>query len=265
MNRNIGIVIGVVALVYVAAALFLYSSQRDLMYFPTPAEEISGFDRIEINSEDQTLDVWAARRSDYGEAIVYFGGNAESLLYTATLLNSLFPGKSIYLPYYRGYGGSAGQPSESAIYQDALAVYDWVDERHSKVSVIGRSLGSGVATYLGSQRELKKLVLVTAYDSLEKVAGESFYMFPVSWLLKDKYDSVSRADAITEPTLMITADNDEVITRAHSDRLHAALDPAKTEEVIVDGTTHNDIATKREYAMALLIFLDSEHVPVNVQ
>lgn len=252
-------------MVYLAAVLFLYFSQRDLMYFPTPEEYIADYQRIEIPGKDLTLDAWAARRNGYGDAIVYFGGNAETLLYAATLLNSLFPNKSIYLPYYRGYGGSAGEPSEAALYQDALSIYDYVDKRHGKVAVIGRSLGSGVATYLATQRDIQSMVLVTPYDSLESVASESFSMFPVSWLLKDKYDSLSRAAEIEQPTLLITAERDDIITAAHSDKLLKALEHTGAERVMVDGATHNDIATKREFAMALLIFLESSEVPQNVQ
>lgn len=265
MNRHLGIVLGAVAFFYMAAALFLYFGQRELLYFPTPAENIKGFDALIIENGEHPVSVWSAQRQQARydrNALIYFGGNAESLLYTATLLNSLFPEKSIYLPNYRGYGGRTGDPSEAALYEDALAVYDWVKQRHSTVSVIGRSLGSGVATYLASEREPRQLVLVTPFDSIENMARDTFYIFPVSWLLKDKFDSLARADAIHAPTLLIMAEQDEVIPRAHSERLHQALAPQKTDAVTVDGATHNDIATHKEYAMALLIFLESQALPV---
>jgi pimeloyl-ACP methyl ester carboxylesterase len=71
---------------------------------------------------------------------------------------------------YRGFGGSGGSPSEEAIAEDALALFDQVYASHPQVSLIGRSLGSGVAVRLASQRPVQNLILVTPYNSLEEIA-----------------------------------------------------------------------------------------------
>lgn len=258
MKRKLLYVLGLVCLIYATALVALYFNQRTLLYFPTPEVQIKGFDTLDISSGEQTLKVWAAQRGSFADAIIYFGGNAESLVYTAALLNNLFPDKNLYLPNYRGYGGSNGRPSEAAFEQDALAVYDWVAQRNGHVAVIGRSLGSGVATYLASQRKVQRLALVTPYDSMKSVAAESLPMFPVSWLLKDQYDSLARAKSIHAPTLLITAQDDEVITAKHSDRLLAALKHVGARKLEVKNANHNDIARTREYAMALLVFLGDD-------
>ncbi len=48
------------------------------------------------------------------------------------------------------------------MYADALAVYDHVSRNHSKVTIIGRSLDTDMATYLATQRGVEGLVLIRA-------------------------------------------------------------------------------------------------------
>lgn len=63
-------------------------------------------------------------------------------------------GVSFALFDYRGYGRSEGDPTEDALFSDALAIYDLVAARPTvdkqKIVAMGRSLGSGVATYLAT-------------------------------------------------------------------------------------------------------------------
>ena len=79
---------------------------------------------------------------------------------------------------YRGYGHSEGRPSEARLFADAVRLYDWaagqagVDARRSVG--MGRSLGSGVAIYLATQRTLAGLVLVTPFDSITAVAQRHY-------------------------------------------------------------------------------------------
>ena len=62
--------------------------------------------------------------------------------------------------------------NEHAAFEDALALYDHVKKHHSNIVVIGRSLGTGVATYLASKRPLASLGLVNPYDSITHIASD---------------------------------------------------------------------------------------------
>jgi pimeloyl-ACP methyl ester carboxylesterase len=90
---------------------------------------------------------------------------------------------AVYLLNYRGFGGSGGSPSEEAIAEDALALFDQVYASHPQIAVVGRSLGSGVAVRLASQRPVQQLILVTPYNSLEEIAEQQYPWLPVKWLL----------------------------------------------------------------------------------
>ncbi|NIM63525.1 MAG: hypothetical protein GTO30_18345 [Acidobacteria bacterium] len=172
------------------------------------------------------------------------------------VLGRLFPDHTVYFVHYRGYGGSTGSPSEEGFFLDAVNTYDRVREEHDGVAVIGRSLGSGVAIHLASRREIEKLVLVTPFDSIERVAREAVPFFPVKLLLKDKYRSIGAAPGIEVPTLVLVAENDEVIPRRSSDRLIAAFDASRVRSLVVPGATHNTIGEHRLYVAGLREFIN---------
>jgi pimeloyl-ACP methyl ester carboxylesterase len=124
---------------------------------------------------------------------------------------------------------------------------------------MGRSLGTGVATYVATLRDVNKLVLVTPYDSVVNVAQASYWMFPVSLLLKDHYDSLRRVAVIKAKTLVLLAENDQVIKRQHSENLLAAFRSVRPESVVVTGATHNNISDYNQYTRALRLFLENRH------
>jgi hypothetical protein len=120
---------------------------------------------------------------------------------------------------------------------------------------VGRSLGTGVAVRLASQKPVTRLVLVTPYNSLLELATEQFAWFPVRWLLTDKFQSWRYAAQVRAPTLLIAAENDEVIPGSSTARLHAQFQPGIASLSIVPSTAHNTISLSPRYR-ELLRFLD---------
>ncbi len=241
-------------LFYVGACAYLYFGQRALLYFPTPDVDVSNATVIALESDGATLRIWQLGPASEN-AVIYFGGNAEDVSQNIPSFIQAFPERSVYLVNYRGYGGSTGVPTEAGLFTDALAVFDFVQAKHTSVAVVGRSLGSGVAVYLATARDVKKLVLVTPYDSIENIARKQFPLFPISLLLQDKFTSSLRAKSITIPTRLILAENDEVIPRESSVALAAAFPPATATVNVVTGATHNSIGMSDDYWMLLRQFL----------
>ena len=176
------------ALLYLFVALAMYLLQRKLIYHPTPAIAHTYNERQIVVDTNVTLQVIEAN-PDKGDAVIYFGGNAELVAGTASDLAAALPDKTLYLVNYRGYGGSDGSPTETHLFNDAERVFDAIaamnGAQHQRISVIGRSLGSGVASYLASRKPVTRLVLITPFDSILRVAQSVYPVFPVSWLLKD--------------------------------------------------------------------------------
>lgn len=244
----------IAGVLYFGLGAILYLNQRRFIYFPTPASSLDDAQAIEVQNQSETLKVWVLNEGQE-QALIYFGGNAESVENNAPFFQELQMEYTVYLTNYRGYGGSTGSPSESALYDDALAIYDRVQSSHKSISVLGRSLGSGVATHVAAERAVDKLVLVAPFDSVEKVAQRSFPMYPMSYLLKDKHDSHGRAHRITSPVLIVIAEDDKVIPRANTERLASAFRPEQlTVEVLPEGT-HNVITGHPKYGPLLKDFL----------
>ena len=153
--------------------------------------------------------------------------------------------------HYRGYGGSSGTPSEAVLHDDALALFDKVRAAHADVMVMGRSLGSGVAVRLASQRPVNRLVLVTPYDSIEDIAASQFPFFPIRWLLRDKFDSGRHAPRLAIPVFILVAEHDEVIPRSSSEQLHARFAKGMAQLKVIPRTGHNTISESPVYAEAL--------------
>ncbi len=217
---------------YCLLCILLYVLQRQLIYFPVAAQ-LPVTDPLVLQQANTTLLV-SRKTRDSQQALLYFGGNAEDVSVSLPEFAAAFPEHAIYLMHYRGYGGSSGRPSEPALVADALALYDQVHSKHSHITVVGRSLGSGIAVQLAAQRKVTKLVLITPFDSLSALARRQFPIFPVQWLLKDTYHSAKFAPVINCPTLLLVAEQDEIIGRAHSEALYQAFAP--------------DVATLQRYA-----------------
>lgn len=229
------------ALFYVGVCGVLYLLQRSFLYFPTPEVDHTDAEAIYLDNDIARIKIWKAG-SGNERAILYFGGNAEQVAQNITPFLEHLPGHDIYLMNYRGYGGSTGAPSETALYIDALALYDHVAEVHESVSIIGRSLGSGIATYVAANRDVEKLALITPYDSIENIAKSTYPLVPVSLLLHDKYDSAALVHRIDSATLIITAENDSVIPKRFTEALIESFDGASLETREIPGTHHQTVS-----------------------
>lgn len=247
----------VLSILYISTCAVLFLTQRSLLYFPTSASTDAA-PTVLIESDGETLRV-LTRPVDSDDAIILFGGNADDVSGYLNSFAASVPKQNLFLVNYRGYSGSTGTPSEAAWFMDAVAVYDHVHTKFPNVTVIGRSLGSGVAVYLASVRKVDKLILITPYDSIENVAKKHFPIFPIGLLLKDKFDSASRVKDVTAKTLILIAENDKTIPRENTDVL---VQQFPSEQVVVKtlaGTNHDSITSGAEYLKLISDFLGPNH------
>jgi len=112
---------------YLTILLLMYLFQRHLLYFPRTAEQYAMPHNYQLDRDDITLRGWSLNPGS-PRAMIYFGGNAERIDHNIDWLPKLFPDHAIYLVNYRGYGGSDGRPTEQAISEDAVAVFDDLTE-----------------------------------------------------------------------------------------------------------------------------------------
>lgn len=243
-------------IVYAILLITLYFFQRSLIYFPTQPAPINSLIDTSVIHNGIRLQGYMANEKR-PSLILYFGGNAEQIEYGLQELALAFPASTIAGFHYRGYSGSEGKPSEAALFTDALYIHDLLSVDYPSISVIGRSLGSGVATYLASQRPVKKLVLVTPFDSIQSLAASRFPFMPVKWLLIDKFMSASYAKNIKTPTLLLTAEKDTIVPQHHSIRLHQAF-PQTAIYKTLSQVDHNTISLHPEYILTIKAFIGED-------
>lgn len=246
---------GAAAALYLLLCGAMYLRQRDLMYFPQVTRVDAGATDFQLERPGVVLRGWRVNPQQR-DALLYFGGNAESIEAMREPLARWAPGRTAYLVSYRGYGASDGEPSEAALAADAVHLYDHVQARHpgGTVAVIGRSLGSGVAAHVASQRPVAALVLVTPFDSLAAVAAGHYPWLPVNRLLHDRYDSAQHLRAYRGPVLVVQAEHDAVVPAARTARLVAGL-PQRPQVRLLAGVGHNFDADQPGYGAAVAQFL----------
>lgn len=107
--------------------------------------------------------------------------------------------------------------------------------------------------WVASRRPVAKLVLVTPFDSLGKVAKVHYPRLPVDLLLRERYDSADWLRGRREPTLVLRASDDRVVPAANTDALLAALPP--TTQVVAIESSHDSLSASPTYGEALAAFL----------
>lgn len=248
----------VIAVGYIATAAYLYINQRKMLYFPQDGVLATSEQTIEIRNGDITLRGWVVNENN-DDAIIYFGGNAERPEANIVDFKHLFPGHTIYFINYRGYGESDGTPTEAGLYDDAMAIYDHIAPQHNHMIAIGRSLGTGVATSLAVNRDIHRLILVEPYDCLRDIAQSVYPIFPMQIMMKDKYNSAERAPQITAPTLIIKAENDQIIPGTSTDNLTAQFSLITPQVATIQAATHNDIQNYTRYYLLIRDFVNDDN------
>lgn len=250
--------------VFLLLCVFMYLKQDSLIFYPhkNDASLVQTWQqrRVEIGSGDSAIEGWWRDNPESGstKVVLYFGGNGEDVLQAVANSQELHAARML-VTNYRGYGLRKGRPSQAGLFEDALAAYDYVARQPSirpeDIIVMGRSLGSGVATYVAANRPVRAAILVTPYDSVLAVAKASYPYLPIGLLLKHPFPSDSFAPKIKVPALIIAAEQDVVIPPAHAQRLAEVWGGEKTVQVLVNGS-HNGITEHPDYYRTINAFID---------
>jgi pimeloyl-ACP methyl ester carboxylesterase len=183
---------------------------------------------------------------DGARTIVLFHGNGETIAGGVDLALALRArGVGVALVEYRGYGVSSGngaRPSEEGLYRDADAVLDALAARGvgpERVTLVGISLGTGVASEMAHRGRASSLVLVSPYTSITAMAQRTAWFLPASLLIPDRFDTLAKAPGLRVPTLVVHGDADEVIPVAMGRAVASAIPAARLH--IIQGGHHNDL------------------------
>ena len=223
---------------YLALVAVFHLNQRSFLYPRTTlrtapqAAGLGGFAEIALPTPDgERLLAWWRSPPPGAGAVLYFHGNGGSLAQRGERLQDMADaGLGVLAVSYRGYNGSTGTPSETALIADAKTALDWLGARTpgERTAVFGESLGSGVAVALAAEREVGGLVLDSPYASVERTAARLYPFLPVRWLAADRYDSEARIGRVREPVLVAHCEGDRLIPPGEGRRLYDRIPGPKT-------------------------------------
>jgi fermentation-respiration switch protein FrsA (DUF1100 family) len=240
-------------LIYAGLLALLYVKQRGIVFRPDIARAdlvaaglAEQMTEIEIKTGDGlTLHSWwaPACRSD-GRVIVYFHGNAGHRGGRAERIRDyLAAGYGVLLVGYRGYGGNPGILSEAGIYEDARANLAFLAAQRVRLEqtvLFGESLGTAVATEMALQHSVLALVLEAPLASILHSARARYPLFAFDWLVRDKFDSLSKIRKVKVPLLIVHGERDKTTAVKFGRMLHAAANEPKLG-VFLPEADHNNL------------------------
>lgn len=243
---------------YALACAGVFWRQRDLLYrAPRKTQSPDLPVCVVLATEDQpALNGWVDNPGQPA-ALLYFGGSSESVELRRAALAAAFPHHTRYLVPYRGFGPNRLLVSEEqAIKGDGLRTFDQLLSQHEHVDVLGRSLGTGVALHVAARREVRRLGLITPYDSILAVAQLRYRWLPVKSLLRDRFESWRDGLSVQAPIFAILAETDPVTPHHCWENLQRHLKVPFGVQM-VPNTNHTNIVDASLTWKALRDFFDA--------
>jgi len=253
-----------ITVLYVLSCSALYFFQNKLIFFPPqPVDDV--YQSVEQNEISYSLSEgqiagWKINVSSQADkTILYFGGNAEDVVYMNFEAKE-FNAQQVLAFNHPGYGKSSGKASQKSLYNNAIDIYDRLVKDNQleaqNIVIVGRSLGSSVASFLAANRDNAGLILITPFDSIKNIASSQYKLFPVKYLIRHPFPTIDYIAQVKSPVLMLAAESDEIITTENLNNLkHKAGENNKL--VVFPGVGHNTIQTHQRYYIEINNFIDT--------
>jgi pimeloyl-ACP methyl ester carboxylesterase len=242
----------IIIIVYCSAGIALYYLQEKLMFHPIPLPPDYQFKfnipfkevNIAINSKDNLNIVRFFTQDSIPKGVVlYFHGNRDNInLYAKYAPNFTKHGYEIWIPDYPGYGKTTGKLTEENLYMQAKEVYKLARTKFGEdhIIVYGKSLGSGVASYLASKKSCRRLILETPYSSIPDLFSSFVPFYPTGAMSHFKLPTGEYLREINIPVTIFHGDADWVIPYRCAAKLKQFLKPGD-EFITINKGSHNDL------------------------
>lgn len=247
-------------------AIYIKYIERRNLFFPfktieyTPQAIGLSYEDIYFTTEDgKKINGWFVPAKEAKYTILFFHGNGGNLSHRLDKIKIFHDlGLNIFIIDYRGYGKSEGAPSEAGLYLDAKAAYSYLTDNvniiPSSIILYGESLGGAVALELATKVTAEAVITEEAFSSMRGIAKDMYPFIP-SFLVSDRFNSVSRIEKVDIPKLIIHSKNDEMIPFSNAQTLY---NKAKDPKVLaaISGS-HNDafIESEKDYTNYIREFI----------
>ena len=236
---------------FISFYLFFPYIENFFVFYPTssfdatPTDLRLNYKDVYFETEDKIrLHGWFFPLKGKHPVILFCHGNAGNISHRLENIKLLLEqGLQVFIFDYRGYGKSAGRPSEKGLYIDGLAAYDFLlKHKHiapDKIVSFGRSLGASVAIEISLRKDVRCLIIESAFTSTKDMAKTMFLFHAFSFLLPPHFNNLEKITQITIPKLIIHGESDEIVPFSMGQKLyHASKSPKYFYRI--KGAGHND-------------------------
>ncbi|MEO7561254.1 MAG: alpha/beta fold hydrolase, partial [Ferruginibacter sp.] len=213
-----------------------------VFHFQKPFEEIN----IPVNGTDTISIVKFFPKASLRRGVVlYFHGNMRNVeRYALYADNFTKSGYEVWMEDFPGYGKSTGERTEKKLYDQALQVYKMAVSLYAPDSIVifGKSLGTGIAAYIASVTNCKKLILETPYYSIPDIFGSyGGFIFPLNAMITYKIPTWKFLQEVKAPVTIFHGTADWVIPFRSAKKLKKYL-KAGDEFITIPGGGHNNLS-----------------------
>jgi alpha-beta hydrolase superfamily lysophospholipase len=175
--------------------------------------------------------------------VLYFHGNKQNIERYAKFVNSFTKnGYEVWMEDYPGFGKSTGARTEKKILDQALVVQKMALAKYGADSIIlyGKSFGTGIAAYVASQSNCKRLILETPYYSIPDVFAAYAFIYPTQRMITYKIPTNEYLLEVNYPVSIFHGTNDWVIPYRCASKLKKVLKPTD-EFITIENGSHNNL------------------------
>ncbi|MDB2606588.1 lysophospholipase [Zobellia sp.] len=256
----------ILAILYVLIATLAYNYQERLVFFPSKLPQNHTYDFCQdfeefnlISDDGAKLNAVHIKEDSAKGLILYFHGNSGNISHLIHVAN-LFSRKGYesILVDYRTFGKSTGKLSEQAMYHDAQLFYNYAKQYYdeNQILVYGRSFGTGIATWLGSENNPKKLVLESPFYSAVALGKHRFPFLPVDWLSNFRFPSNEYVKKVKCPIYIFHGIEDGVIPYKSAEKLYRVIPGSNKEFFSISGAGHNYLQDFKVFKDGMNLILD---------
>jgi len=224
MNFYITSILAMVSF-YILLLIVVFFFQRNLLYHPSidsylkdqTETEPAGIEKVKITTGDKIdLVAWFYNNDlKKFKTILFFHGNAGSLENRTYKLNHF---KDLNVNFliiaWRGFSGNKGKPSEPGLYEDAESAIKWLKIKgvnEKNIILYGESLGTGVVVQVAQGKNFAGIILESPFTSMVNMGKKYYPLFPIRFLLKDKFESYKKITNISVPVLIMHGEVDKIV------------------------------------------------------
>ena len=226
---------------YILLLIVVFFFQRNILYHPSVDNylkdqaviEPTEIEKVKITTKDNIdLIGWFYNKDiEKFKTILFFHGNAGSLENRTYKLNHF---KDLNVNFliiaWRGFSGNKGKPNEMGLYEDAESAVKWLNVKGIKeknIILYGESLGTGVAIEVAQNKNFAGIILESPFTSMVNMGKKYYPFFPVSFLLKDKFESHRKIKKISVPVLVLHGKKDKIVPFAMGKKMYEMANEPK--------------------------------------